>query len=78
MSTKRLSYKEVQITTTGGIIKCAPSTDGWKVMFETSAEQPRVAYAKTIEEAGQQLVNNLKRLALNVEEDLKAFVERNR
>lgn len=75
---KRLDYTCVRISTLGGVIECAPSTDGWRVSFQPHRDQPRVGYAKTIEEAAQQLVDELKHVTSAVEEDLKAFAERNK
>ena len=75
---KRLSYEQVRISTLGGIIECKPSTDGWTLAFHPSTERPRVSYGKSIEEASTQLLSDLKYMINAVEEDLKAFVERNK
>jgi hypothetical protein len=75
---KRLNYERVRISTIGGIVDCTPSSDGWRAAFEPHAEQPRVGYGKSIEEAAQKLVNELKAVISAVEEDLKAFAERNK
>jgi len=75
---KRVSYEKIRISTLGGTVEIAPSTDGWSVRYEQPTDRPRLGYGKTIEEAGQQLVKDLKHLVNAVEEDLKSFVERNK
>lgn len=77
---KRVSYMQVRISCLGGVIEFAPSTDGWSASFEKSGDHPKCGqgYGKTIEEAGQQMLGQLKHLINAVEEDLKAFVERNK
>jgi len=77
---KRLSYEKIRMTTLGGSVEIAPATsgDGWSVKYEPPTNRPLVGYGKSAEEAGQQLVQELKRIAHAVEEDLKAFVERNK
>ena len=75
---KRVSYAKIQISTLGGTVDISPSTDGWSVRYEQPANHPRISYGKTIEEAGQALVKDLKHLVNAIEEDLKAFVERNK
>ncbi len=77
--TKRLSYEQIRISTIGGIIECKPATEGgWAIAFHANATQPRVGYGKSIEEAGQKLVNDLRYTINAVEEDLKALAERNK
>ena len=75
---KRLSYDQVRISTIGGVIECKPSTDGWAVAFHPSTDRPRVSHGKSLEEASAQLLSDLKCMINAVEEDLKAFVERNK
>lgn len=75
---KRLSYEKIRISTLGGAVDITPSADGWAVRYEQPSDAPRVSYGKTIEEAGQHLIEDLKRLVNAIEEDLKAFVERNK
>jgi hypothetical protein len=76
--TKRLSYEKIRISTLGGSVEVAPATDGWSVRYEPPTNRPLIGYGKSIEESGQQLVQELKRIAQAVEDDLKAFVERNK
>jgi hypothetical protein len=75
---KRLNYERVRISTIGGVIECISSMGGWKVSYEPHADQPWTCSSKSIEEAGQQLVNELKRTIEAIEVDLNSFVERNR
>ena len=75
---KRLSYEKIRLSTLGGSVEIAPATDGWSVKYEPPTNRPLIGYGKGLEEAGQQLVQELKRIAHAVEEDLKTFVERNK
>lgn len=74
---KRLNYTQVRLSIPGGVIEIKPSDpSGFAVAFE-STKEPRISFGKTIEEAGALLVADMKRIVSCIEEDLKAFVERN-
>lgn len=79
MSTKRVSYEQVRISTLGGALEIKPgSVEGWEVAFQQHANRPVTAHGKDIESACQRIVDELKYKLNAIEEDLKAFIERNR
>lgn len=75
---KYLKYNQVRIVTLGGVIEIKPSADAYAVSFEQNVDNPPCSYGKTIEEAGQRLIDDLRRKLNAVEEDIRAFIERNR
>lgn len=76
---KRLDYEEVKIITLGGVLKIVRQESGsWCVAFEQHAAHPTRSYGGSIMEAGKSVVNDLRRIATAIEEDLQAFAERNK
>jgi hypothetical protein len=75
---KRLAYEKVEIRTIGGVLKISVAPGGCSVAFDPHSDRPVCGYGKDTEEAAKTLVNDLRRMANGVEEDLKAFMERNK
>lgn len=77
---KRVGYERVRISCLGGSVELAPATsgDGWSATFETHKDMPIRSYGKDLEAAAAELIGDLRRRFTAIEEDLKAFIERNR
>lgn len=76
---KRVGYELVRISTLGGVLEIKPATaDGFSVAYQQHADRPQIGHGKDVETACQHLINDLKYKLNAIEEDLKAFLERNR